>query len=87
MRIIDVIVTACATEENGAVTVSKGTDALGTAIACAADGAVTHLSAGVVAANKAFMVLAAGDVINAQATGGTAVADVRAIVTVVCQSL
>lgn len=87
MRIIDVIVTACATEENGAVTVFKGTDALGTAIACAADGAVTHLSAGVVVANKAFMVLAAGDIISAQATAGTAVADVRAIVTVVCQAL
>lgn len=87
MRIIDVIVTACATEANGAVTVYKGTDAIGAAIACADDGAVTHISAGVAVANKAHMVLAAGDVIKAQATAGTAVADVRAIVTVVCQSL
>lgn len=87
MRIIDVIVTACATEANGAVTVYKGDNAIGTAIDCATDGAVTHISAGVVVENKARMVLAAGDVINAQATGGTAVADVRAIVTVVCQSL
>ena len=86
MRIIDVIVTACATEENGAFTVYKGTDAIGTAIACAADGAVTHMSAGAVVANKARMVLAAGDVINAQAVGGTAT-NIRGIVTVVCQSL
>lgn len=87
MRIIDVIVTACADMESGAVTVYKGDNAIGTAIACAADGVVTHISAGVDVANKARMVLAAGDVIKAQATGGTAVADVRAIVTVVCQSL
>jgi hypothetical protein len=84
MRIIDVIVTACATEANGAVTVYKGTDAICTAIACAADGAVTHMSAG---ANKARMVLAAGDVVNAQVTAGSEPADVRGIVTVVCQSL
>ena len=87
MRIIDVIVTACATEANGAVTVYKGTDAIGDAITCAVDGAVTHLSAGVEVANKARMVLAAGDVVNAKATAGTAPADVRGIVTVVCQSL
>ena len=87
MRIIDVIVTACATEENGAVTVSKGTDAIGDAIACAADGAVTHISVGVVVANKARMVLAAGDVINAKVTAGTDATKVRGIVTVVCQSL
>jgi len=87
MRIIDVIVTACATEENGAVTVYKGTDAIGTAIACAADGAVTHISAGVVVANKARMVLAAGDVVNAKVTAGTDATKVLGIVTVVCQSL
>lgn len=87
MRIIDVIVTACATETNGAVTVYKGTDAIGTAIACAADGAVTHISAGVVVANKARMVLAAGDVVNAKVTAGTDASKVRGIVTVVCQSL
>ena len=85
MRIIDVIVTACATEANGAVTVYKGDNAIGDAIACAADGAVTHISAGV--ENKARMVLAAGDVVNAQVTAGTTPANVRGIITVICQSL
>lgn len=85
MRILDVIVTACADEENGAVTVYKGTDAIGTAIACAADGTVSHLAAGVVVANKARMVLAAGDVVNARVTAGTTATDVRGIVTVICQ--
>jgi prophage DNA circulation protein len=87
MRIIDVIVTACATETNGAVTVYKGTDAIGTAIACADDGAVTHLSAGVAVTNKARMVLAAGDVVNARVTAGTDATKVLGIVTVVCQRL
>ena len=87
MRIIDVIVTACADEENGAVTVYKGIDAICTAIACAADGAVTHMSAGALEENKARMVLAAGDVINARVTAGTTATDVMGIVTVVCQSL
>lgn len=86
MRIIDVIVTACATEGSGTAKIMKGTDEICTAIACAADGAVTHMSAGAVVANKARMVLAAGDVINAQAAGGTA-ANIRGIITVVCQSL
>ena len=87
VRIIDVIVTACATEANGAVTVYKGDNAIGAAIACAADGAVTHISAGVAVANKAHMVLAAGDVVNAQVTAGTDATLVRGIVTVVCQAL
>lgn len=87
MRIIDVIVTGQATETNGAVTVYKGTDAIGTAIACAADGTVSHLAAGVAEANKALMVLAAGDVVNAQVTAGTDATLVRGIVTVVCQRL
>jgi hypothetical protein len=87
MRIIDVIVTGQVTETNGAVTVSKGTDAIGTAIACAADGTVSHLAAGVAVANKARMVLAAGDVVNAQVTAGTDATKVRGIVTVVCQRL
>ena len=86
MRIIDVIVTGCAAQNDGAVTVYKGTDAICAAIACAADGAVTHMSAGALVDNKARMVLAAGDVINAQAVGGTA-ENIRGIVTVVCQSL
>ena len=83
MRIIDVIVTACATEGSGTAKIMKGTDEICTAITCAADGAVTHMSAGAVVAN---MVLAAGDVINAQAAGGTAT-KIRGIITVVCQSL
>jgi hypothetical protein len=87
MRIIDGIVTGCADEENGAVTIYKGTDAIGTAIACAADGAVSHLAAGVVVANKAHMVLAAGDTVNARVTAGTTATDVRGIVTVVCQRI
>lgn len=87
MRIIDVIVTGQATETNGAVTVYKGTDAIGTAIACAADGTVSHLAAGVAVANKARMVLAAGDVVNAKVTAGTDATLVRGIVTVVCQRL
>ena len=83
MRIIDVIVTGCAAVDSGTAKIMKGTNEICTAIACAADGAVTHMSAG---ANKARMVLAAGDVINAQAAGGTA-ANIRGIITVVCQSL
>lgn len=86
LRIIDVIVTGCADEGSGTAVIRKGTDAICTAIACAADGAVTHLSAGAVVANKARMVLAAGDVVTAQAAGGTA-ANIRGIVTVVCQAL
>lgn len=87
MRIIDVIVTGQAAQTDGAVTVSKGTDAIGTAIACAVDGTVSHLAAGVAAANKALMVLAAGDVVKAQVTAGTDATLVRGIVTVVCQRL
>lgn len=82
MRIDDIIVNAQVTEGSGVVTPYKGTDAICTAIACAADGAVTHMSAGAVVANKARLVLAAGDVVNAQASGGTA-ANVRGIVTVI----
>ena len=86
MRIIDVIVTGCAGVDNGTAKIMKGTNEICTAIACAADGAVTHMSAGALVENKARMVLAAGDVINAQADGGTATS-IRGIITVVCQSL
>ena len=86
MRIIDVIVTGCADMESGTAKIMKGADEICTAIACAANGAVTHMSAGAVVDNKARMVLAAGDVINAQAAGGTATS-IRGIITVVCQSL
>ena len=87
MRIIDVIVTGQAAQTDGAVTVYKGTDAIGTAIACAVDGTVSHLAAGVAVATKAHMVLAAGDVVNAKVTAGTDMTLVRGIVTVVCQRL
>jgi len=86
MRIIDVIVTGCAAMVDGTVKIMKGTNEICTPIACAADGAVTHMSAGALVANNARMVLAAGDVINAQAAGGTATS-IRGIITVVCQSL
>lgn len=81
MRIDDVIVNAQATEGSGVATVYKGTDAICTAIACAADGAVTHMSAGAVVANKARLVLAAGNTVNVQASGGTAT-NIRGIITV-----
>ena len=86
MRIIDVIATGCADVVGGTAKIMKGTDEICTAIACAVNGAVTHMSAGALVTNKARMVLAAGDVIKAQADGGTA-ANIRGIITVVCQSL
>lgn len=86
MRIIDVIVNAQATEGSGTAQILKGTDQICTAIACAADGAVTHMSAGALVANKARLVLAAGDVVKALAAGGTA-ANIRGIITVVGQRL
>lgn len=61
MRIVDIIVEGTATVTNGAVTPKKGTTAMCTAIACAADKAVTHMSAGAVVA---ALELAAGDVVN-----------------------
>ena len=81
MRIDEVIVNAQATEGSGVVTVRKGSDAICTAIACDTDGAVVRMSAGAVVANKARLVLAAGDVISAQASGGTAT-NIRGIITV-----
>ena len=45
MRIVDIIVWAKATVDGGAITPQKGADAMCTAIACATDGAVTHMSA------------------------------------------
>jgi len=61
MRIVDIIVEATATVSGGTVTPKKATTAMCTAIACAADKAVTHMSAGAVVAALA---LAAGDVVN-----------------------
>lgn len=81
MRIDEVIVNAQATSGSGTVNVMKGTDAICTAITCDTDGAVTRMSAGAVVANKARLVLAAGDVVNAQAVGGTAT-NIRGIITI-----
>lgn len=74
MRIVDIIVEATATSSSGAVTPKKGTTAMCTAIACAVDKAVTHMSAGAVVA---ALELAAGDVVNLS----TANAGDRGIVT------
>ncbi len=67
MRIVDIIVWAKATVGGGAITPQKGSDAMCTAIACAADGAVTHMSAGAVVANAARLTLAAGDAVKVDA--------------------
>jgi hypothetical protein len=72
MQIVDVIVEALATSANGTVKVLKATDEIATAIACAVDGAVTHLSAGATAATKSRRALAAGNVVNIQAAGDAA---------------
>lgn len=61
MRIVDIIVEATATVSGGTVLPKKGTTAMCTAIACATDKAVTHVSAGAVVA---ALELAAGDVVN-----------------------
>ncbi len=68
MRIVDIIVRTTAASGSGTVTPKKGTTGMCTAIACAVDGAVTHMSAGAVAAALA---LAEGDVVNV-ATNGAA---------------
>lgn len=72
MRIVDVIVKANATNASGALVPQKGADAMCTGIACATDGAVTHMSAGAVVANDARLTLAAGDVVKVLSSGGTA---------------
>lgn len=80
MRIVDVIVQAQENETNGTLQPLKAAAGMCTAIACAEDGAVTHMSAGATAATDANRVLAAGDTVNLIATG-TAAEDVRGIVT------
>lgn len=80
MRIVDVIVTATATSSSGTLQPLKAAAGMCTAIACATDGAVTHMSAGATAATAANRLLAAGDVVNVIAAGGTA-ANHRGIVT------
>ena len=82
MRIIDAIALAQADSASGTVKVMKGTDEICTALVCAVDGVPSHMVAGAVVANKARMVLAAGDKINVQAAGGTAT-NIRGIVTII----
>lgn len=86
MRIIDAIALAQADSTSGTVKVMKGTDEICTALVCAVNGVPSHIVAGSTAANKARMVLAAGDKINVQAAGGTAT-NIRAITTIICQRL
>lgn len=86
MRIIDAVALAQADSASGTVKVMKGTDEICTALVCAVDGVPSHMVAGAVVANKARLVLAAGDKINVQAAGGTAT-NIRAITTIVCQRL
>lgn len=67
MEISDITVLAQATVGGGTVTPQKGADAMCTAIACATDGAMTRMSAGAVVANKARLILAAGDLVKVDA--------------------
>ena len=66
MRLTDITVRATATEGGGTVTPKKGTDAMCTAITCAADKAVTSWSEGVEAAH---ILLAAGDEVKVETNG------------------
>lgn len=80
MDIVDIIVQARAAEENATLTLinagqaGSATDAMCTAIACAADGTVTHMSAG---ADATKLRLAAGDIVKVGASKDT----VRGLVT------
>jgi hypothetical protein len=82
MRILDIIVKGNATQGSGTLLPKKGTDAMCTAIACAADGVVSRLAAGALAAQDARLTLATGDTVNIQSVGGTA-ANTRGLVTFV----
>jgi hypothetical protein len=76
MRIVDIIVQAKATSSAATISPTKGgSAAMCTAIACATDGNVVHMSAGTT--TPANLVLAAGDVVNVDASAS----DVRALVT------
>ena len=74
MRIDDIIVQATATSGSGTITpinagtAGTGTDAMCTAITCAADGAVTHMSAG---ADDTKLLLAVGEIVKVDAAGAT----------------
>lgn len=80
MYIADIIVEARATSGGATVSIinagaaGSGTDAMCTAIACAADGAVTHMSAG---ADDTKLILAKGTYVKVDASA----ADVRGRVT------
>lgn len=81
MRIVDAFVECQAASASGTVKVLKATTEICTAITCAVDGVISHVVAGATAASKAQRLLAAGDIINIQAAGGTA-ANIRGRVTV-----
>ncbi len=80
MDIVDIIVQARAAAINETLTpinagqAGSAADAMCTAIACAADGTVTHMSAG---ADDAKLRLAAGDIVKVDASANT----VRGLVT------
>lgn len=66
MEIDDIHVIATATSGGGTVTPKKGTDAICTAIACATDGVVARMAAGV---DGTKLVLAAGDTVGVDTNG------------------
>lgn len=68
MRITDVIVRATATQADGTLTPRKGSDAMCTAIDCAADGELERMAEG--ATNVDRLVLDAGDEVTLIAAGG-----------------
>jgi|GEM_PF-3083660 len=74
LRITDIIAESQASESGATVTpidagsAGSGTDAMCTAIACAADGAVTHMSAG---ADNTHLLLSEGDVVKVDASHST----------------
>lgn len=80
MYVVDVIVEARATSSVATVSIinagaaGSGTDAMCTAIACAADGAVTHMSAG---ADDTKLLLAKGTYVKVDASAS----DVRGRIT------
>ncbi|MDY0274798.1 MAG: hypothetical protein RBR42_05070 [Desulfomicrobium sp.] len=80
MRIVDIIVEATATSSSGTVTPKKGTVAMCTAITCATDKAISHVTVGAVAS---ALTLAKGDVVNVQTNGS----DDRGLVTFVAVRL
>jgi len=66
MQIDDIHVIATATSGGGTVIPKKGTDAICTEIACATDGALARMAAGV---DDTKLVLAAGDTVGVDANG------------------